>query len=121
LYVEPTSTEDAPTGNERNRKKKEARKKAAERKLVVESDPSSISASHSLSDGVKGMDITDSEPKGVVDAAKRLKNLRKRLAQINSLKEKIDSGELKNPDPDQVRKVGRRQEVLDEISELESL
>lgn len=61
----------------------------------------------------------DSEKTEVVDAAKRLKNLRKKLAQIDALKLKIDSGELSKPDPDQLKKVQRRDEVAKEIEELE--
>lgn len=60
-----------------------------------------------------------SENDSPVDAAKRLKNLRKRLAQIDALKSKIESGELSVPDPDQVKKVARRDEVVEEIRELE--
>lgn len=103
--------------NEKNRKKKEARKKASEKKLVNEDNTIANATTEAITERLKGANI--SEQASPADAARRLKNLRKRLAQIDALKAKMESGELANPDPDQVRKVQRREEVLDEIRELE--
>lgn len=50
---------------------------------------------------------------------KRVKNLRKKLRQIEELQEKIDSGELVNPEATQLEKLSRREEIEKELSELE--
>ena len=54
-----------------------------------------------------------------VDPSKRLKSLKKKLRQIEGLEAKINSGELKNPEKEQLEKVARKQELLDEIEDLE--
>nr|SVE75536.1 EOG090X0KVN [Daphnia dolichocephala] len=61
------------------------------------------------------------EPQSVVDPAKRLKNLKKKLKDIEALEVKVKSGELKNPDKDQTEKIKRKKEVVKEIKEMEKL
>lgn len=51
---------------------------------------------------------------------KRIKNLRKKLRQIQDLQAKIDSGELVNPEATQVEKLSRREEIEKELEELEA-
>lgn len=53
------------------------------------------------------------------DPAKRLKNLKKRLREIEGLEVKIKNGEVKNLDKDQLDKVARKKEVVNEIKTLE--
>lgn len=53
------------------------------------------------------------------DPVKRLRNLRKKLREIDQLKEKIDSGDLANPEKEQLEKIARRSEVAAEIEDLE--
>nr|CAG4643649.1 EOG090X0KVN [Ilyocryptus agilis] len=53
------------------------------------------------------------------DPAKRLKNVKKKLRDIEALEAKINSGELKKPEKDQLDKIKRKSEVLREIEELE--
>lgn len=53
------------------------------------------------------------------DPAKRLRNLRKKIRDINALKQKIESGELPNPDKDQLEKIARKEAIEAEIEELE--
>nr|CAG4649864.1 EOG090X0KVN [Scapholeberis mucronata]SVE94023.1 EOG090X0KVN [Scapholeberis mucronata] len=55
------------------------------------------------------------------DPAKRLKNLKKKLKDIEALEAKIKNGELKNPDKDQLEKIKRKKEVIKETQELEKL
>lgn len=55
------------------------------------------------------------------DPAKRLKNLRKKLKDIESLESRVKSGELKNPDKDQLEKIKRKKEVAKEIKQLEKV
>lgn len=54
------------------------------------------------------------------DPAKRLKNLRKKLRDIEILEEKINSGLLKNPDKDQKEKMSKKIEIEKEIEFLET-
>ena len=56
-----------------------------------------------------------------VDPAKKIKNLRKKLRDTEALEQKIKSGEVKNPDKDQLDKIKRKKEVVKEIQELEKL
>lgn len=55
-----------------------------------------------------------------VDPLKRLKNLRKKIREIESLDKKIKSGEIKNPDKEMLEKVSRKKEIQQEIKQLEA-
>ena len=55
-----------------------------------------------------------------VDPLKRLKNLRKKIREIESLEKKIKSGEIKNPDKEMLEKVSRKAEIQQEVKELEA-
>lgn len=68
---------------------------------------------------VKEIKISEAAPP--VDPAKRLKNLKKRLREIETLETKIKNGEIKNPEKDQVEKVARKKEVVTEIESLERI
>lgn len=60
------------------------------------------------------------EPATATDPAKRLKNLKKKLKDIEALEIKVKKGELKNPDKDQQEKIKRKKDVAKEIQELEN-
>ncbi|KAJ0176392.1 hypothetical protein K1T71_007571 [Dendrolimus kikuchii] len=53
------------------------------------------------------------------DPTKRIKNLRKKLRDIEILEEKIKSGTLKNPDKDQKEKMAKKKDIVKEIEQLE--
>lgn len=53
------------------------------------------------------------------DPSKRLKNLRKKLRDIEYLEEKLKSGTLDNPDKDQKEKMSKKGDILKEIEDLE--
>lgn len=53
------------------------------------------------------------------DPAKKLRNLRKKLRDIEQLRKRIESGELANPEPEQLDKVARQGEIEAQIEELE--
>ena len=55
------------------------------------------------------------------DPKKKLRNLKKKLSDIESLQSRLDSGELKHPEPEQLDKLNRREQVESEICELEEL
>lgn len=54
------------------------------------------------------------------DPAKRLKNLRKKLRDIETLEEKIKSGIIKNLDKDQKEKLSKKNDIIKEIELLET-
>ncbi|NP_001040288.1 partner of Y14 and mago [Bombyx mori] len=54
------------------------------------------------------------------DPTKRLKNLRKKLREIEFLEEKIKAGLLKSPDKDQKEKMSKKNEILNEIDILKN-
>lgn len=53
------------------------------------------------------------------DPAKKLRNLRKKLRDIEALEKKLDEGIISNPEPEQLEKVARKIQVESEIDELE--
>ncbi|XP_049873811.1 partner of Y14 and mago [Pectinophora gossypiella] len=60
-----------------------------------------------------------SSSSGTTDPAKRLKNFRKKLRDIEFLEEKIKNGTLKNPDKDQKEKMAKKNDIIKEIEILE--
>ncbi|XP_046677903.1 partner of Y14 and mago [Homalodisca vitripennis] len=62
---------------------------------------------------------TQNAAPAMVDPSKRLKNLKKKLREIEAIEAKIATGEIKKPDKDQVDKVNRKADVLSEIFALE--
>jgi len=58
--------------------------------------------------------------KKTTDPQKRLKNLRKKIREIETLEDKIKTGALKNPDKEILDKVGRKTEISKEIKRLEA-
>jgi partner of Y14 and mago protein len=54
-----------------------------------------------------------------IDPNKRLRNLKKRLKEIDDLEKRIQSGELTAPEKEQLEKLKRKDEVEEEIEELE--
>nr|CAG4649026.1 EOG090X0KVN [Polyphemus pediculus] len=116
-----------------NKKKKNSEKKKAEVKQVAKTlaaftieepvfgttatKPSSkVEKAASVGAEVKAKPTTAS-----AEPAKRLKNLRKKLRDIEALEAKVKSGELKNPDKDQLEKIKRKKDTVKEIKELEKV
>ncbi|XP_069509807.1 partner of Y14 and mago [Ambystoma mexicanum] len=64
------------------------------------------------------MAVPSAEP-AAVERAKKIKNLRKKLRQVEDLQQKIDSGELKELTKEQKEKLGRRQALEEELEDLE--
>lgn len=58
--------------------------------------------------------------KTTADPQKRLKNLRKKIREIEVLEDKIKTGALKNPDKEILDKVARKTEISKEIKRLEA-
>ncbi|XP_030640498.1 partner of Y14 and mago isoform X1 [Chanos chanos] len=53
------------------------------------------------------------------EKAKKIKNLKKKLRQVEELQQKLDSGEIKNPTKEQLDKLGRAQALQEELRQLE--
>ena len=56
-----------------------------------------------------------------VDPPKKLRNLKKKLRDIENLEKKLNDGTLANPEPEQLEKVRRKGLMLEELAELEAL
>ncbi|KAM4609815.1 partner of Y14 and mago [Polymixia lowei] len=54
-----------------------------------------------------------------IEKAKKIKNLKKKLRQVEELQQKMDSGEIKQPTKDQLEKVARAVALQDELQQLE--
>ncbi|CAG9763229.1 unnamed protein product [Ceutorhynchus assimilis] len=63
----------------------------------------------------------ESKPQETTDPAKKLKNLKKRLREVENLEDKIKSGTLAKPEPEQLAKINRKNDLLVQIRELEKL
>lgn len=59
------------------------------------------------------------QPQEAIDPAKKLKNLKKRLREVEALEEKIKSGAVSKPEPEQLAKINRKNDLLVQIRELE--
>lgn len=57
----------------------------------------------------------------VVDPAKKLRNLRKKLRDIETLEKKFADGAVANPEPEQLEKVARKPVMIEEIMALEAM
>lgn len=53
------------------------------------------------------------------EKAKKIKNLKKKLRQVEDLQQKVDSGEIQQPTKDQLEKLGRAQALREELVQLE--
>ncbi|XP_051963828.1 partner of Y14 and mago B-like isoform X1 [Xyrauchen texanus] len=104
----------------RNMKRKEKRKQQNEQEASVEVE--------SLSQDMDGMKIAEEvrvNPDGTdlaaaaVEKAKKIKNLRKKLRQVEDLQQKVDCGELKSPSKEQLDKLGRGEALRAELQQLE--
>lgn len=67
----------------------------------------------SPSTSISSNSVSTAEP------AKRIKNLRKKLRDIETLEDKIKSGVVTNPDKDQKEKLSKKIEIIKEIESLE--
>ncbi|XP_050310994.1 partner of Y14 and mago [Anthonomus grandis grandis] len=69
--------------------------------------------------GTKTAPATAQANQEATDPAKKLKNLKKRLREVESLEEKVKSGALAKPEPEQLAKIKRKNDLLMQIAELE--
>ncbi|XP_023334082.1 partner of Y14 and mago [Eurytemora carolleeae] len=78
-----------------------------------------------LSDTLKKTVVSETRPRNdagqplATDPQKKLRNLKKKLRDIEALEEKLNSGEIPTPEKEQLEKVARKVEVEREIKLLE--
>lgn len=117
--VKKSESQPMSKSAKKNAKRKE-KKKHHQQSAPDGTGPSEVSISQTLArtklseDSVKEAQAND---KAAIE--KKIRNLKKKLKQVDDLKTKIDSGEIKNPEKEQLAKIERRQELVDEIENLE--
>ncbi|KAM3844529.1 partner of Y14 and mago [Vipera latastei] len=119
----------------RNLKRKEKRKQHQEKgdrdadDLIQSLEKTTLSATPS-SCGDGKLAVSDANPRasaGSRDASaiatleknKKIKNLKKKLRQVEELQARIDSGEIKQPTKEQLDKLARRKALEEELEDLE--
>lgn len=60
------------------------------------------------------------ESSAAAEKAKKIKNLKKKIRQVEDLQQKVNSGEIKEPTKDQLEKLGRALALKEELQALES-
>ncbi len=104
----------------KNAKRKE--KKKQQKGSEVPNETSDESLVTSLAKKVQ-IDSVESSQAGSGDGSasdiqKRIRNLRKKIKQINELQAKIDSGEIKEPTKEQLEKLSRKDDLEEEMEDL---
>lgn len=114
----------------RNMKRKEKRKQQQHQGQDGDADVDSVSdavENVSISEGGESSDKTavavsvssPNDSSAAAEKAKKIKNLKKKLRQVEELQQKVDSGEIKEPTKDQLEKLGRALAIQDELQQLE--
>ncbi|XP_066473966.1 partner of Y14 and mago [Tiliqua scincoides] len=113
----------------RNLKRKEKRKQQQEKgerdtdDLIQSLEKTSLTAAPSSSgDGklvVPAGSRDASSPAAILEKYKKVKNLKKKLRQVEELQARIDSGEIKQPTKEQLDKLARRKALEEELEDLE--
>lgn len=118
----------------RNMKRKEKRKQQHHHQdadVDVDGDVDSLSCAVeviTISEGGGSTDKTavavssscPDESTAASEKAKKIKNLKKKMRQIEELQQKVDSGEIKEPTKDQLEKLGRAGTLEAELQQLEA-
>ena len=100
----------------KNQKKNERRKQ--KRKDAKQDDVGEGSKVEEVTNKLQSTQITTSGPDDL--KIKRIKNLTKKLRQIDELQSKIDSGEIQQPEATQLEKLSKRSEIEKELEELQT-
>ncbi|XP_067881043.1 partner of Y14 and mago-like isoform X3 [Heterodontus francisci] len=108
----------------RNLKRKEKRKQQQESDCTAEADELSQTLQKTTIGGGSGSSPTSQAAalqgdRDGVEKAKKVKNLKKKLRQIDELQQKLDSGEIKQATKEQLEKLSRRKLLVEELEGLE--
>ena len=105
---------------------KAAKKNAKRKEKRKQQQTSGNKDLNSLADGVSLVKLSserqsmqDVENLSKEDIEKKLKKLRKKLRHTEELEDKINKGEIKNPEKEQLEKVQNKHKVIEEIEDLE--
>ncbi|XP_074537767.1 partner of Y14 and mago [Halichoeres trimaculatus] len=115
----------------RNMKRKEKRKQQQQQGPDGDADVDSVSdavGNVAISEGGESSNDTRAavsvpstdESSAAAEKAKKIKNLKKKIRQVEDLQQKVNSGEIKEPTKDQLEKLGRALALKEELQELES-
>lgn len=112
-------TNSETTAPSKSSKKKKKKKSDSPKVEDLTDEVGKIHISTSTKSNSISENSTQKSQPVTTDPAKRLRNLKKKIRDINTLKQKIESGELPNPDKDQLEKIARKEAIEAEIEELE--
>ncbi|XP_066250849.1 partner of Y14 and mago [Euwallacea similis] len=105
---------------EKKGQKKKSKNKIDEINKILESAKISEKSSEKIKSPIeKQRPATKIELQEATDPAKKLKKLKKRLREIEALEEKVKNGLLEKPEPEQLAKLDRKNDLLVQIRELE--
>ncbi|KAL3831617.1 hypothetical protein ACJMK2_023352 [Sinanodonta woodiana] len=119
--------EEDKSGMSKNAKKNAKRKEKKKHQKEQEDENASDNVANQLA-GTKITPVQSNQPvtessqsnEGEKhDVLKKLRNLKKKLKQIETLEEKIASEQVKQPEKEQLEKIQKKQAIKDEIEELE--
>lgn len=117
--VKKSDSQPMSKSAKKNAKRKE-KKKQHQQSTPEGTGPSEVSISQTLARTKLSEDsIKEAQANDKAAIEKKIRNFKKKLKQVDDLKTKIDSGEVKNPEKEQLAKIERRQELVDEIEYLE--
>lgn len=107
----------------RNMKRKEKRKQQQQQSGAEEEDQVEA-VSHAVdhltvTESPAAVSTSDDSLAATSEKAKKIKNLKKKLRQVEDLQSKVDSGEIKQPTKEQLDKLARAQALRDELEQLE--
>ncbi|XP_035512921.1 partner of Y14 and mago isoform X2 [Morone saxatilis] len=112
----------------RNMKRKEKRKQQQHQDGDGDADVDSVSdavENVSISEALESnktaapVSVSPADDSSAAEKAKKIKNLKKKLRQVEDLRQKVDSGEIKEPTKDQLEKLGRALAIEEELRQLE--
>ncbi|ENN71265.1 partner of Y14 and mago [Dendroctonus ponderosae] len=104
---------------EQKSQKKKSKSKIDQINKILESARISDGPSDQKSPKVIAPKSPPTQTPEATDPAKKLKNLKKRLREVEALEEKIKSGAVAKPEPEQLLKINRKNELLFQIRDLE--
>jgi len=135
--LNPADLAPPPKANKDAEPMSKAAKKNAKRKekkiLQKESEAPIHGVTHLLAQTKISQNQTDSKPvsnggtsraslpEEKQEVLKKVRTLRKKLKQIEDLEKKIASGELKQPEKDQLEKIAKKQDIVDEMEDLQHI